>query len=84
MGTKDKLTERFKTLPKDFTYSEVCKLLGTLGYSEYQKGKTSGSRVRFVHPKGYFLDFHKPHPGSIMKAGTLKSIYKHLVEHKLI
>ena len=47
MGAKDKLVERFKKKPKDFTYEETVSLLSYLGYSEYHKGATSGSRVRF-------------------------------------
>ncbi|MFG6428265.1 type II toxin-antitoxin system HicA family toxin [Lepagella muris] len=81
MGTKDKLIERFKRLPKDFTYEEVVRLLKIFGYTEYNKGATSGSRVRFVRGQGIFLDFHKPHPGSIMKMGTMRSIMSHLKEH---
>ena len=47
MGSKEKLVERFKKKPKDFTYEETVSLLAHFGYSEYQKGATSGSRVRF-------------------------------------
>jgi len=32
MGTKDKLIERFKNLPKDFTFNELKKLLHGLGF----------------------------------------------------
>lgn len=81
MGTKDKLTQRFKSIPKDFTYEETLRLMKILGYEEYNKGSTSGSRVRFVKQKGIYLDIHKPHPNSIMKVGTLKSMLKHLEEH---
>ena len=45
MGTKEKLVERFKKLPKDFTYEETLKLLSIFGYYEHNKGATSGSRV---------------------------------------
>ena len=47
MGTKEKLINRFCKLPKDFTYEETLKLLSVFGYSEHNKGATSGSRVRF-------------------------------------
>ncbi|MPN52835.1 hypothetical protein SDC9_200498 [bioreactor metagenome] len=52
MGTKEKLIERFLTLPKDFTYEEVKRLFGILGYVEKTKGGTSGSRVEFVSTDG--------------------------------
>ena len=34
MGTKEKLIERFLTLPKNFTYDEVKRLFGLFGYSD--------------------------------------------------
>ena len=45
MGTKEKLIERFRSLPTDFTFDEMEKLLGYFGYERSNKGKTSGSRV---------------------------------------
>ena len=47
MGSKEKLVERFKKRPKDFTYEETLSLLACFGYQEHTKGATSGSRVRF-------------------------------------
>ena len=85
MGTKDKLKERFKKKPKDFTYEETVTLLSQLGYQEYNKGATSGSRVRFKNEStGTYIDIHRPHPGSIMKEWMVKSIYQHLKSHGLI
>ena len=52
MGSKEKLVERFKKKPKDFSYEEMLSLLASFDYHEYTKGSTSGSRVgltpRFV------------------------------------
>ena len=85
MGTKEKLLERFKKLPKDFTYEEVVSLLNHLGYKVDNRGKTSGSRVRFKHVlTGLYIDIHRPHPGSIMKEWMMKTIYRHLMENGLI
>lgn len=85
MGTKEKLINRFKKLPKDFTFEETLTLLGFLGYKQHNKGATSGSRIRFKNEeKGIFVDIHRPHPGSIMKEWMLKVIYKHLKNNKLI
>lgn len=33
MGSKEKLIERFKRQPKDFTYDEVVRLFSIFGYS---------------------------------------------------
>jgi len=38
MGTKEKLIERFRHLPKDFTFEETVKLLGVFGYDVHNKG----------------------------------------------
>lgn len=85
MGKKEKLKERFKTLPKDFTFEEAITLMGILGYTIHNKGATSGSRIRFKNETlGVYIDLHKPHPGSIMKEWMMKEIYKHLKANNLI
>ena len=79
MGSKDKLVERFKKKPKDFTYEETISLLAYFGYHVHNKGATSGSRVRFKNEEtGVYIDIHRPHPGSIMKEWMIKAIYQHL------
>ncbi len=85
MGTKEKLIERFLTLPKDFTYDEVKRLFGFLGYTESSKGNTSGSRVEFVSTDGedsYIM--HKPHPSNIIKGYVMKQLLTYIRENKLI
>ena len=47
MGRKEKLLKRFLQLPKDFTFEETTTLLSYLGYDVHNKGRTSGSRIRF-------------------------------------
>jgi hypothetical protein len=85
MGSKEKLVERFKKRPKDFTYEETLSLLAHFGYTEHTKGSTSGSRVRFKNEAtGAYIDIHRPHPGSIMKEWMVKTIYQHLKSNKLI
>lgn len=48
MGQKEKLIARLKSRPHDFTLEEMERLLGFLGFVRANKGKTSGSRARFV------------------------------------
>lgn len=68
MTKKDKLLERFRALPKDFTWEEAETLLNRLGFIQDNKGKTSGSRVEFYkESSGKAIIFHKPHPGNIIK-----------------
>ncbi|MDO4966360.1 MAG: type II toxin-antitoxin system HicA family toxin [Lachnospiraceae bacterium] len=47
MSKFDKAVERLIQQPKDYTYSEARYLLVQLGFEEFNKGKTSGSRVKF-------------------------------------
>jgi len=74
MSKKEKLIARFLTMPFDFHYDEIVKLLGYFDFEEVKKGKTSGSRVKFMNPKGVPIMLHKPHPSGIMKQYQLKQI----------
>lgn len=79
MSGKEKLIERFKTLPRDFTFDEVIKLMHGLGFELSNKGSTSGSRVRFNNPTtGANFAMHKPHPGNVMVIGAMRSLYDFL------
>ncbi|MDD2951775.1 MAG: type II toxin-antitoxin system HicA family toxin [Parabacteroides sp.] len=84
MGTKEKLIERFLSLPKNFTYEEVKRLFGIFGYVENTKGSTSGSRVEFISADGlnsYIM--HKPHP-NIIKGYVMKQLLSFIREQNLI
>jgi len=83
MSSRDKLIERFKRLPKDFTFDEFVKLMSYVGFSPDNKGKTSGSRIRFTDGERFY-NMHKPHPGSILKESALKSAYNYLKQQNLI
>ena len=78
MSRNDKLIERFKTLPTDFTFEEMVKLLAIFGYELENKGKTSGSRVEFHHDEYQAIMFHKPHPSNIIKGYVIKLVFKQL------
>lgn len=80
MSTKDKLIERFKKLPKDFTFEEMERLLSYFGYVKENKGKTSGSRVVFKNKDKRPIMLHKPHPGNIVKNYALKQVQEDLKE----
>ena len=79
MSKKDKLIKRFKSLPKDFHYDEMVRLLGYYDFGVVKKGKTSGSRVKFENKeKEDSIILHKPHPSGIMKVYMLKQIKEKL------
>ncbi len=74
MSKKDKLIARFLSMPSDFHYNEIVRLLGYFGFVEVKKGKTSGSRVKFMNEEGVAIYMHKPHQTGILKRYQLKQI----------
>ena len=85
MTKKEKLIERMCRLPKDFTFAELETVLLQLGFEKDEKGKTSGSRVRFYN-KDKQMQYlaHKPHPLNNIKEKALKDIVDYLKDNKLI
>ena len=68
MSKHEKIIKRFKSKPRNFTFDELRQLLKGFGYIEQHKGKTSGSRVAFIHAGiGHVIRLHKPHPGNELK-----------------
>lgn len=84
MGTKEKLRERFKKMPSDFTFDEMIRLLEGYGYVKSDKGRTSGSRVIFKNGDKRPIMLHKPHPGNIIKGYAMKQVLEDLKEAGLI
>lgn len=72
-GQLDKAKARLKAAPSDYTFSEAKSLLKSLGYTEYNKGKSSGSRVMFAKD-GVKILLHKPHPGNEMKRYAVQQL----------
>ena len=83
MSKKDKLLDRLRLQPKDFTFDELCTLLGSLGYYIVKSGKTGGSRVTFSNGEDY-IRLHKPHPRNILKSYQIYDIITILKERGLI
>lgn len=83
MGKLEKLIERLKSNPKDFTFDEMQSLLLALGFELSNKGKTSGSRVKFFKD-GVCIILHKPHPRKELLAYQIKQVIETLSEEGLI
>lgn len=83
MGKKEKLIERLKSIPKDFTFSELQALMNALGFEQCEKGRTSGSRVKFVKGE-VFIILHKPHPRKELLEYQVKQVYDTLKKAGLI
>jgi len=59
-------------------------LLGLLGYELSNKGKTSGSRIIFIHPEYASIVMHKPHPRKELLHYQVKQIVELLEQEGLI
>ena len=81
MSRYEKAKQRILLKPKDYTYTEAKYLLLQIGFEEYNKGKTSGSRVKFYRKSdNRVILLHKPHPGDVMKQGAVKQLVDYLVQ----
>ena len=81
MSKLDKAKQRILLKPKDYTYTEARYLLSQIGFEKYQKGKTSGSRVKFYRAAdGRMILLHKPHPVDVMKLGAVKQLVDYLIQ----
>ncbi len=84
MGQKEKLIEKLKSKPKNMTFDELETLLGYLGYTRFNKGRTSGSRVIFVSEGHPPIMLHKPHPRKELLAYQIKQVVELLEQEGLL
>ena len=84
MTRQEKLLQRFKSLPADFTWSELQRLLAGFDYELSVAGRTGGSRVRFVHPDFPPIILHKPHPTTLLKRYQLVQILEFLKKEEIL
>ena len=85
MSKVEKLIQRLKNNPKDFSYDELKRILLHFGYEEVKTGKTSGSRVAFYkkHTQ-HIIRLHKPHPKPELKGYQVQMLIKELINQNLI
>ena len=83
MGQKEKLIERLKGNPKDFTFEEMRTALESLGFKMHNKGKTSGSRVQF-QKENIPIMLHKPHRQKELLDYQVKQVLDILEKEDLI
>ena len=82
MSKKQKLLERFKAQPSDFTWDEMCSLLKGLGFTEISG---AGSRYKFFKEStGRVINLHKPHPGKIVKRYAMQQVMDKMKEDGLL
>lgn len=78
MSKIEKLIGRLLSRPKDFTWEEMIKVLKHYGYEEMPKGKTGGSRRKFVNEDNVIISLHELHPKNILKSYQLDIVIEHL------
>ena len=81
MGTKEKLVDRLKQKPVDFTFEEAKRLLCLFGYVLSNKGRTSGSRVIFYKEGSPPIMLHKPHPAKVLRHYAVKQLVEVLLKN---
>ena len=85
MGKKEKLIQKLKSMPKDFTFEDAMTLLGFFTYMQSNKGRTSGSRVLFSSPNYRSkIIMHKPHPRKELLDYQVKQLIEVLSQEGLI
>ena len=84
MGQKEKLIQRLKSRPKDFTFEEAESLLRYFSYERSDKGRTSGSRVMFVSAEHPPILMHKSHPRKELLSYQVKQLLELLSQEGLV
>ena len=79
LGKQEKAKLRLKSEPSDYTFKEAEALLISLGFEEYNKGRTSGSRIAFIRGEEKIY-LHKPHPSNEMKMYAVRQLKDKLEE----
>jgi len=83
MSRNEKLLSRLLSVPSDFTWDELVRILFYFGYKEIKGGKTGGSRRKFADEKKQIIALHKPHPSNIVKEYAIRDVIAYLkaIEH---
>jgi HicA toxin of bacterial toxin-antitoxin, len=84
IARRNKLLDRFRQQPADFKWDELVRLLRNFGYEVDAKGKTSGSRVRFVRHGYPSINLHRPYPRTIVRRYQLRQLRAFLIAEGLL
>ena len=74
MSKVEKLIEKLKKKPKDFTWDEMIKVLNCFGFEQMAQGKTGGSRRKLMNGNKQIISLHEPHPQKVLKSYQLDII----------
>lgn len=77
MAGIEKMLERIKSKPTDYTVRELDRLMSKCGCEKESGGR--GSALRYVHQEtGWVLTFDGPHPGSELYPYQIKKTLQFL------
>lgn len=69
-----------KPSPKNFTWDELIKVLKYFGFRILSKGKTGGSRRKFLNDDDVLINLHEPHPSKELKKYQIEQVLEILNE----
>ena len=78
MSRNEKLLSRLLSVPSDFSWDELVRIVAYYGYKELKGGKTGGSRRKFADDKKNIISLHKPHPSNLVKQYAIREVIAHL------
>lgn len=84
MSRNEKLLSRLLSVPNDFAWEELVRILSYFGYSILKNGKTGGSRRKFADENKKLITLHKPHPSNLVKTYVILDVIAHLKTNKHI
>ena len=84
MSKKEKLRNRFKSKPSNFSWNELKSMLSGMGYELSTGGRTGGSRIKFLHSERPPIIMHKPHPTPVLKRYQVEQILEFLKKEGLL
>ncbi len=83
MAKWKKIRDKLRIKSSDITFDDALTLLSHYGYSMSNKGKTSGSRVRFSCSGRKDFLLHKPHPQKELKGYVIDALYDLFTEEDM-
>ncbi|TDF41915.1 type II toxin-antitoxin system HicA family toxin [Alteromonadaceae bacterium M269] len=86
MVSREKFAAKLKRkpVPKDVKFSELQNYLIAVGYQLSNKGKSSGSRVKFIDKDMNIIMLHKSHGADPVKPKALAYVVEALYEHGVL
>jgi predicted RNA binding protein YcfA (HicA-like mRNA interferase family) len=76
VSKKEKLLDKLRSLPSDFTWDEAVKVMKQ---HKFQLVKNTGSRRTFRHENGVKVSIHEPHPQNTLLKYAMENLIEALV-----